>query len=70
MVKRNGIALAACALLAVQVSADDVAMVRLGGTPAEIGRTWGAMNKRAIAHDMDVHYLKEESHESSQKNHQ
>lgn len=42
----------------VPAVAAEVPMVRLGGTPQEIGRTWGEMNKEAIAHCMDVHYLK------------
>lgn len=33
-------------------------MVRLAGTPAEIGRTLGAMNKKLIAHDLEVDYLR------------
>ena len=33
-------------------------MVRLAGTPAEIGKTLGAMNKRLIAHDLAVDYLR------------
>ena len=55
---RNLLALAVCALLAVQGCERKATMVRLAGTPAEIGRIWGETNKRAIAHDMDVLYLK------------
>lgn len=33
-------------------------MVRLGGSPAEVGKTWGEINKTTITHDFDVHYLK------------
>ena len=32
-------------------------MIQLGGTPAEIGRTWGEINNKAVAHDIDVNYL-------------
>ncbi len=49
---------AACILLASYAFAGEVAMVRLHGTPVEIGRAWGEINKRAIRHDIDVHYLK------------
>ncbi len=38
--------------------ADEDAMVRLGGTPAEVGATWGRINKGAIAHDMEIHFLR------------
>lgn len=38
-------------------------MVRLAGTPAEIGKIWGETNKRAIIHDMDVFYLKKAAEE-------
>lgn len=33
-------------------------MVRLAGTPTEIGRTLGTMNRKLIAHDLDVDFLK------------
>ena len=55
---RNWPALVVCACLACQSLAEEAAMVRLAGTPAEIGRTLGAMNKRLIAHDLDVDYLR------------
>ncbi len=55
----RGVALlVVCALSISPAVAAEVPMVRLGGTPEEIGKTWGEINKEAIAHCMDVHYLK------------
>ncbi len=51
--------LAACAWFAVQVFGGEATMVRLAGTPAEIGKTWGEINKRAIVHDLDVSFQKQ-----------
>ncbi|NLX98872.1 MAG: hypothetical protein GXY83_22190 [Rhodopirellula sp.] len=42
---------------ASQARADELTMIRLGGTPAEVGQTWGRINKRAIACEIDVHFL-------------
>jgi len=55
---RRSLVLAACASFAAQAFGAEVTMVRLAGTPAEVGRIWGEMNKRAIVHEMDVLYLK------------
>ena len=55
---KRGFAFAAWALFASQALAGEVNMIHLGGTPAEIGKKWGELNKKAIAHDMDVHYLR------------
>ena len=55
---RNVALLVACALSISPAVAGEVPMIRLGGTPQEIGRTWGEINKEAIAHCMDVHYFK------------
>ncbi len=49
---------AVCVFLASHACAQQPAMVRLGGSPAEVGRTWGETNKSVIAHDFDVYYLK------------
>ena len=55
---RRSLVFVACVLLASRAVADGTAMVRLGGSPAEVGRTWGEMNGRIIAREIDVHYLK------------
>ncbi|MEN6498808.1 MAG: hypothetical protein ABFD16_31260 [Thermoguttaceae bacterium] len=55
---RDWCVLAACLLLAAEARADEGTMVRLEGTPAEIGRTWGTVNKRTITRDLEAHYLK------------
>jgi len=44
---KRGFVFVACALLASQALAGEVTMIYLGGTPAEIGRTWGEINKKA-----------------------
>jgi len=46
------------ALAVPSALADDVSMVRLAGTPKQIGRTWGALNKDTIACDMDATFLR------------
>jgi len=56
--KWHALALAACVSFASQAVAGDIAVVRLAGTPEQIGRTWGEVNKQIIAHELDVHYLK------------
>lgn len=50
--------LATCLLLASHTIAGEIALVRLGGTPVEVGHTWGAMNKQAILRDIGSQYLK------------
>jgi hypothetical protein len=55
---KRSVAVAACVLFVSRALAGEVTMIHLGGTPAEIGRTWGEINKKAIAHDIDANYLK------------
>ncbi len=43
---------------ATPAGAEGLVLVRLAGTPEEVGKTWGEVNKQAIAHDLDVLYLK------------
>ena len=53
------IALLTGVVLTAQVAfTDEVGMVRLAGTPDEIGTIWGEINKDAIAHDIEAAYLK------------
>ena len=54
---RQSLTLVACTLFAVRPLAGEVDMVRLAGTPTEIGEIWGAANKAAIVRDMEVFYL-------------
>ena len=49
---------AACLLLTTHLCAAELAMVRLGGSPVEVGRIWGENNKHTIQNDVNVHYLK------------
>jgi hypothetical protein len=44
------------AAMMISAARGEVAMVRLAGTPQQVGRTWGEINRRAIVHDMDVLY--------------
>ena len=55
---RNWLAFIVCVGLNCQGYAEEAAMVRLAGAPAEIGRTLGTMNKRLIAQDLDADFLK------------
>jgi len=55
---RNTVLLVACILSISRAVSAEVPMIRLGGTPKEIGKKWGDLNKKAIARDMDVHFLK------------
>jgi hypothetical protein len=43
---------------ATPAGAEGLALVRLSGAPEDVGKTWGEVNKQAIAHDLDVLYLK------------
>ena len=43
--------------IALPVFGDEVGMVRLSGTPEQIGTTWGEINKDIIVRDMDATYL-------------
>lgn len=38
--------------------ASEMDMIRLAGTPEQIGTIWGKMNKEIIVRDMNTHYLK------------
>lgn len=55
---KAAVVLAIAALLATRVYSDDVRMVRLAGTPEQVGTTWGQINKQVIAHDLEASYLK------------
>jgi hypothetical protein len=55
---KHGMAFAVCVLLASHAFSQQAAMIRLGGSPAEVGKTWGEINKATITHDVDIHYLK------------
>lgn len=62
MTKRNVYPLISCLLLAALIvspsfSAEPV-MIRLAGTPEQIGATWGEMNKETIRRDVGENYLK------------
>ncbi len=52
------VVLAAAALTAQRAFPDGAGMVRLAGTPKEIGAIWGEINKQAIARDIEASYLK------------
>ncbi len=52
------IILAATALTVQRAFADGDGMVRLAGTPEQIGTIWGEINKEAIARDIKESYLK------------
>ncbi|MDD4267645.1 MAG: hypothetical protein PHN77_05425 [Thermoguttaceae bacterium] len=53
------IALPEASCAATPAGAEGPALVRLSGTPEEVGKTWGEMNKPAIEHDFRVLYLKQ-----------
>ncbi|MBN1346995.1 MAG: hypothetical protein JXQ73_30170, partial [Phycisphaerae bacterium] len=55
---RNVALLIAVALTAPLALAAETGMIRLAGTPEQIGTIWGKMNKEIIVRDMDVNYLK------------
>ena len=56
---QNATLLTAVVLTAAQLSfAADPGMVRLAGTPEQIGTTWGEMNRESIARDLDAAYVK------------
>jgi hypothetical protein len=54
---KAAVVLAAAAILTQRVYSDDVRMVRLAGTPEQIGTTWGEINKQVIARDIEASYL-------------
>jgi len=55
---RNLLLLSAIALTSPVGLADGPSMVRVAGTPEQIGKIWGEMNKDVIARDMNATYLK------------
>jgi len=57
--KQVGLALVVWAGVVLQAFAADGPMILLGGTPREVGSTWGEINKRAVAHDLDAYFLKQ-----------
>ena len=54
----TAVVLAAVALTAPRSLAQSIGMVRLAGTPEQIGTTWGEMNKAIIAEDFETAFLK------------
>jgi len=54
----TAVVLSAAQLIAHLSSADEVGMVRLAGTPEQIGTTWGKINKENITSDIERAYLK------------
>jgi len=50
--------LSAAALTTQRSFADEAGMVRLAGTPEQIGTAWGEMNKEIIARDLEANYVK------------
>lgn len=56
--RQVAVLLIASAALASPAFAEVGSMVCLSGTPTEVGRTWGEINKRAISQHLDAHYLK------------
>ncbi|MBN1342581.1 MAG: hypothetical protein JXQ73_07875 [Phycisphaerae bacterium] len=50
--------LTAVMLTAPLASAAETSMIRLAGTPEQIGTIWGTINKELIPRDMDAQYLK------------
>ena len=49
--------LATAALIAARAHADKEDIVRVAGTPEQVGTIWGALNKEIIVRDMDATYL-------------
>ena len=48
----------ACVLSVSSIATAEVPMVRLAGTPEQIGTIWGEMNKEIIASDIEAAYVK------------
>ncbi len=44
-------------LLPALATADEVGMIRLAGTPEQIGTAWGELNREIIARDLQADYL-------------
>ncbi len=57
LMKRSIALLAAVLSSAPFALADETSMVRLAGTPEQIGTVWGKMNKEIIVRDMNTHFL-------------
>lgn len=55
---KAAVVLAVAAILTPRVYSDDMRMVRLAGTPEQIGTAWGEINKQVIAHDIEASYTK------------
>ena len=55
---RNAALLAAVVLTASPALAQQMRMIRLAGTPEQIGTNWGTINKKTILRDLDAGYLK------------
>ncbi|NQT15064.1 MAG: hypothetical protein HQ582_20070, partial [Planctomycetes bacterium] len=55
---RNAALLAAVVLTAPPALAQQMRMIRLAGTPEQIGTNWGTINKEIILRDLDAGYLK------------
>ena len=55
---RNAALLAAVALTVSPALAQQMQMIRLAGTPRQIGTNWGKINKKIILRDLDAAYLK------------
>jgi hypothetical protein len=56
---KTAVVLAAAAFLTPRAYSDDARMIRLAGTPEQIGTTWGEINKQVIAQDLEASYLKQ-----------
>jgi len=57
-VMRNAAILVAVVLAAPIASAAETSLIRVAGTPEQIGTIWGKINKEIIVRDMDAQYLK------------
>jgi len=55
---RNAAILVAVVLAAPIASAAETSLIRVAGTPEQIGTIWGKINKEIIVRDMDAQYLK------------
>jgi len=55
---RNAALLVACIVSISPTAAAEVPMIRLAGTPEEIGTKWGTINKKIIASDIEAAYVK------------
>ena len=46
-----------CVVLASRAFGGEIPMVRMAGSPAEVGKTWGETNKDVIAQTLKIHYV-------------